>query len=125
MLRDLIAKNRTHRRFYEDVTISRAELEDLIDYARLSASGGNKQPLKYILSYEKEMNEHIYATLVWAAYLAEWTEQEQAKSILHTPTGTHLGRKRLWRTLLFVLLAFPASLLLAWLVSSLVLWFKN
>jgi nitroreductase len=72
MLRDLIAKNRTYRRFYENVTISRAELEDLIDYARLSASGGNKQPLKYILSYEKEMNERIYSTLAWAGYLADW-----------------------------------------------------
>jgi nitroreductase len=72
MLRNLIAKNRTYRRFDENVTISRAELEDLIDYARLSASGGNKQPLKYILSYEKEMNERIYSTLVWAAYLADW-----------------------------------------------------
>ncbi len=40
--------------------------------ARLSASGANIQPLKYILSSEPEKNELIFRNLAWAAYLKNW-----------------------------------------------------
>jgi len=50
MIKDLVKKNRTYRRFYENYEIERNTLEDLVDLARLSASAANKQPLKYILS---------------------------------------------------------------------------
>ncbi|GAB4117866.1 MAG: nitroreductase family protein [Candidatus Caldatribacteriota bacterium] len=72
MLKDLVKKNRSYRRFYESFEIGRETLEELIDLARLSASGGNKQSLKYILSYEKEKNELIFSTLGWARYLKDW-----------------------------------------------------
>lgn len=54
MIKDLIRKNRSYRRFYEDFVIKRNTLEELIDLAGLSASASNKQPLKYILSYENK-----------------------------------------------------------------------
>jgi len=72
MLRDLILKNRSYRRFYQDYAVSRATLEELIDLARLSASGGNRQPLKYILSCEPEKNALIFPHLAWAGYLTDW-----------------------------------------------------
>ncbi len=72
MIKDLIKKNRTYRRFYEDFEIERNILEDLVDLARLSASASNKQPLKYILSCEKNKNEIIFNTLAWAGYLKDW-----------------------------------------------------
>jgi len=50
MLRDLVLKNRSCRRFYQDNTIELEILRELVDLARLSASGSNKQALKYILS---------------------------------------------------------------------------
>jgi nitroreductase len=45
MIRDLVLKNRSYRRFYQDVAVSLATLRELVDLARLSASGGNLQPL--------------------------------------------------------------------------------
>lgn len=50
MLRDLVLKNRSYRRFDEKVTIGSETLLDLVDLARLSPSGGNMQALKYMLS---------------------------------------------------------------------------
>jgi len=72
MITDLIRKNRTYRRFYEDVPIDRSTLEELVNLARLSASAANRQPLKYILSCEKDKNDLIFSTLAWAAYLKDW-----------------------------------------------------
>ncbi len=72
MIKDLIKKNRTYRRFYEDFVIKRNTLEELVDLARLSASGANRQSLKYILSCEKNKNNLIFPTLAWAGYLKDW-----------------------------------------------------
>ncbi len=43
---DLVRRTRTHRRFKENVAISRAELLELVDLARLAATATNLQPLK-------------------------------------------------------------------------------
>ncbi|GAF79787.1 unnamed protein product, partial [marine sediment metagenome] len=72
MIKGLIKKNRSYRRFYEDFIIERKTLEELVDLARLSASTSNKQPLKYILSCEKDKNELIFPVLTWAGYLKDW-----------------------------------------------------
>ena len=72
MIKDLIKKNRSYRRFYEDFAIERNTLEELVDLARLSASAANRQPLKYILSCEKKKNDLIFSTLTWAGYLKDW-----------------------------------------------------
>lgn len=72
MIKELIKKNRTYRRFYEDFEIKRNTLEELVDLARLSASAANRQPLKYILSCEKNKNDLIFPTLAWAGYLKDW-----------------------------------------------------
>jgi len=71
-MRDLILKTRSYRRFYQDESISMETLKDLVNLARLSASGGNYQPLKYYLSCDKEKNALIFSTLGWAAYLKDW-----------------------------------------------------
>ena len=47
-------------------------LTELIDLARLSPSGSNLQPLKYILSCEPQKNDVIFKHLAWAGYLADW-----------------------------------------------------
>ncbi|OFV67115.1 MAG: nitroreductase family protein [Candidatus Syntrophoarchaeum caldarius] len=69
MIRDLIKKNRSYRRFYEDETIEPETLMELIDLARLSASAANLQPLKYILSHDPATNALIFPRLSWAGYL--------------------------------------------------------
>jgi len=72
MFRNLVLANRSYRRFAEDVAIDECTLRDLVDLARCSASAGNMQPLKYILSWEPERNELIFPTLAWAGYLSDW-----------------------------------------------------
>ncbi len=72
MLKDLVLKNRSYRRFYEDAAVSGQTLRDLVDLARLTASAANKQPLRYILSCTPEKNDLIFPTLAWAAYLKDW-----------------------------------------------------
>jgi nitroreductase len=72
MIRDLILKNRSYRRFYEEVDIKIETLRELVDLARLSPSARNAQPLKYILSCKPERNSLIFPHLTLAAYLKEW-----------------------------------------------------
>ena len=72
MIRDLIIKNRSYRRFFQEVPIERKTLEELVDLARLSPSGANLQPLKYILSCDPEKNALIFPHLAWAGYLKDW-----------------------------------------------------
>ena len=72
MIEELIKKNRSYRRFYEDEVITTDTLRGLVNLARLSASAGNLQPLKYILSNELEKNDKIFSCLAWAGYLKDW-----------------------------------------------------
>ena len=72
MIRDLIIKNRSYRRFVQEAAIDRHTLEGLVDLARLSASGANLQPLKYILSCDPQKNALIFPHLAWAGYLKDW-----------------------------------------------------
>ncbi|MFC1932628.1 nitroreductase family protein [Chloroflexota bacterium] len=72
MLKDLVLQNRTCRRFYQDVPIERETLRELVDLARLSASFGNMQPLKYILSCDSQKNALIFPYLRWAKYIKDW-----------------------------------------------------
>ena len=72
MIKELALKNRSYRRFYQDVTIERDLLIKLVDIARVSASIGNMQPLKYILSSNREKNALIFPNLGWAKYLKDW-----------------------------------------------------
>ncbi len=72
MLKDLILKNRSYRRFYEDVPIPVDKLKEFIDMARLSASARNAQSMKYIISNNPETNKIIFHSLAWAGYLKDW-----------------------------------------------------
>lgn len=71
-LSELIKKNRSTRRFYQDHIIERQTLVDLVDLARHSASGGNKQPLKFFLSCDPDTNAKIFEQVKWAGYLEDW-----------------------------------------------------
>ncbi|MBU1011590.1 MAG: nitroreductase family protein [Bacteroidetes bacterium] len=72
MLKDLIKKNRSYRRFYEEKSISKETLISLVDLARLSPSGKNLQPLKYFLSNDENPNGIIFPNVAWAGYLKDW-----------------------------------------------------
>ncbi|MFH1639296.1 MAG: nitroreductase family protein [Chloroflexota bacterium] len=72
MIKDLILRNRSYRRFDQSVAIDRQTLMELVDLARCSASAGNRQPLKYILSATPEKNARIFPQLAWAGLLKDW-----------------------------------------------------
>jgi nitroreductase len=72
MIKNLILKNRSYRRFHQDTAIDVQTLRELVDLARLSASAANIQPLKYIISCDPQKNALIFPTLGWAAYLKDW-----------------------------------------------------
>mgnify|MGYP000845668000 CR=1 FL=1 len=72
MLRDLIVKNRSYRRFDQGQAISEETLRELVDLARLSASASNMQPLKFILACTPEANARVFPYLAWAGYLKDW-----------------------------------------------------
>lgn len=71
-IKELVFKNRSYRRFHQNEKISIETLKELIDLARLSATGANMQPLKFMLSNEDARNNVIFPALGWAAYLKEW-----------------------------------------------------
>ena len=69
---DLVRANRSCRRFYEDDAVALETLKELVNLGRLSASGANLQPLKYILSTDSKKNADIFSCLAWAGYLKDW-----------------------------------------------------
>ncbi len=79
MLKDLILKNRSYRRFYQDEAVELETLRELVDLARLSPSARNAQPLKYFLSNSPEINAKIFPHLSWAGYLKDWPGPEKGE----------------------------------------------
>jgi nitroreductase len=79
VIRDLVLKNRSYRRFYQDAPVSVETLRALVDLARLSASGSNKQPLKYILCCEPQTNALVFPNLAWAGYIKDWPGPEEGE----------------------------------------------
>ncbi|MFH1581397.1 MAG: nitroreductase family protein [Pseudomonadota bacterium] len=72
MIADLIKKNRSCRRFYQNHAVSLKALKCMVNLARLSASAANLQPLNYILSSNPVENDLIFSCLAWAGYIKDW-----------------------------------------------------
>jgi len=71
-LKELLLTNRSYRRFHQDQPLDEKTLTGLVELARLCPSAANRQPLKYVLSWESERNAEIFEHLRWAAALGEW-----------------------------------------------------
>lgn len=69
---ELVLKNRSCRRFHQEIAVGRRAIEQLVDLARLSASASNLQPLKYLVSCETDKNALIFPHLGWAGYIEDW-----------------------------------------------------
>ena len=82
-LKELILKTRSYRRFNEDHHIDTKTIESFIDLARFSASGANKQPLKYLIYNTAEDCQKIFPYLAWAGYLTDWQGPDKGER----PTG--------------------------------------
>ena len=79
MIAELVRQNRSCRRFYQNHAVDLDTLKYLADLGRLSASGANLQPLKYILSCNSERNQQIFSCLAWAGYLKDWPGPEEGE----------------------------------------------
>jgi nitroreductase len=78
-LKDLIVRTRSYRRFDESNKINLSTLESLVDLARLSPSGANRQPLKYVLFNTPEDCEKVFPFLAWAGYFEDWAGPEKGE----------------------------------------------
>ncbi len=76
---DLIRKNRSYRRFWQDHKLDIEILKELVNFARLSASSGNIQGLKFMLSVDTDKNAMIYKYLKWAYYYKDWDGPEEGE----------------------------------------------
>jgi nitroreductase len=75
-IRDLVTKTRTYRRFDESYKVEYKTLEQLVALARLSPSGANRQPLKFLIINEPKDCIRIFPYLAWAGYLNDWPGPE-------------------------------------------------
>ena len=79
MLKELLLKNRSYRRFYQSVRISWQELTDLVDLTRYCASGRNAQALKYKIVEDDVLCDRVFQNLAWAGYLKDWDGPEEGE----------------------------------------------
>ena len=79
MLRDLLKRNRTYRRFDQTVKIAQEELEEWVEQVRFCPSGRNAQPLCYVIVNSDSMCERVFPQLAWAGYLTDWPGPEEGE----------------------------------------------
>ena len=79
MFKELVLRNRSYRRFDQSARISPSTLRELVDLMRLTPSGRNVQPLKYILVTREEMCAQVYPQLGWAGYLKDWDGPQEGE----------------------------------------------
>lgn len=71
MIKELVKANRSYRGYDESRRITKEELLDMVDCARLSASSVNQQPLRYYLAWEKAAVDEIQSMTKWAKGLPQ------------------------------------------------------
>ena len=72
MLKELVLKNRSYRKFHAELSVSPEKLRSLVDLARNTPSSKNLQPLKYILVHDKPVSDRVFSCLGWAKHLKDW-----------------------------------------------------
>lgn len=99
-IKHLANTTRSYRRFRQIYPVTPELMTQWVDNARVSASAGNKQPLRYRIVTDKEQCAQIFETLTWAAALSDWDGPEPGQRptgyiIMATDSETFKGE--LWR----------------------------
>ena len=99
-IKHLANTTRSYRRFRQIYPVTPQQMTQRVDKARVSASAGNKQPLRYRIVTDKEQCAQIFETLTWAAALPDWDGPEPGQRptgyiIMATDSETFKGE--LWR----------------------------
>jgi nitroreductase len=83
LIYDKITSRRTIRKYLQK-PIPREILIKCVDAARLSPSGANRQPLKYIIVDDKKLIWPVFSTIKWAGYIPRYgpSEKEMPKAFI-------------------------------------------
>jgi len=76
MIYEKITSRRTIRKYAQKNVPQEVFLVRCVDAARLSPSGANRQPLKYIIVNDQELIKEVFSTLGWAGYLPDYHPSE-------------------------------------------------
>lgn len=99
-IKHLSNTTRSYRRFRQIYPVTPELMTQWVDNARVTASAGNKQPLRYRIVTGKDQCAQIFETLTWAAALPDWDGPEEGQRptgyiIMATDSETFKGE--LWR----------------------------
>jgi len=99
-IKHLANTTRSYRRFRQIYPVTPELMTQWVDNARVTASAGNKQPLRYRIVTDKDQCTQIFETLTWAAALPDWDGPEEGQRptgyiIMATDSETFKGE--LWR----------------------------
>lgn len=99
-IKHLANTTRSCRRFRQIYPVTPELMTQWVDNARVCASAGNKQPLRYRIVVDKDQCAKIYDTLTWAASLPDWDgpepdERPTGYIIMATDAETFKGE--IWR----------------------------
>lgn len=91
---DLLRRARTIRRFRQADPIPERILRHLVDLARISPCGGNRQHLRYRLVSGDAACARVFTSTRWAAALPEWGGPKEGERptgyiAILTPKGTN------------------------------------
>lgn len=99
MLKDLVTKCRSYRRFDQSVSIPLQELRDLVDTARLTGCAANAQALKFHIACSPDECAEIFPVIHWAAALKDWPGPEEGQrptAYIVILCDLSLGKNKLW-----------------------------
>lgn len=84
-IKHLANTTRSYRRFRQIYPVTPELMTQWVDNARVSASAGNKQPLRYRIVTDKEQCAQIFETLTWGSSSSRlgWTRTGTAPNRLH------------------------------------------
>ena len=81
MIKELVKKNRSYRRFYQEKKLTKQQLMELVEIARLTPSAANRQPFKYRIVCDEEENEKVFRLLGFAGYLKDWDGPSEGEKL--------------------------------------------
>ncbi|MGI6348565.1 MAG: nitroreductase family protein [Eubacteriaceae bacterium] len=98
-IKDLVYKNRTYRRFDQSHKVPMSVLEELVDLARVTSSGGNIQAIKFVLVTDEQMCQTVNDHIFWAGALPDWpgpAEGEKPTAYIITLRDNNISKNTLW-----------------------------
>lgn len=104
-----IIQRRTIRRF-QQIPIGEDLLREMVALSRLYASGGNLQPIRYMIVAEQPKLDQVFENLRWAAYLPGFEIRDDERPVAYVILTSNADAKRNYQ---FDLGAAATTLMLA------------